>query len=278
MACSFKEFNSLHKSFSFSNTFEFQNQEYHYSNCSLIECQMLRIISLFLNTIGVKSVQYDYDEDSCITYCKSMVQNNEKLIEFPVDLGSGDYTLSNVYFSIKNDIKKYKNYEVLLKDLCNAYFIAALFDDSDKNIGYIVNNGQISLTPYYDLGSFFSVISAYGYRDYLPDTYIDEKEMKKFCLDNGYNEDYIMKDYEKYLNKYLELLNANIFFAEDVLSDCLPNISDSLMENILNIDIGSLIDSDYHIYSDNSKKAIISIFNNRLDMIKNMLKNYQNSK
>ena len=276
MALNYQKFNSLNLSSSFSNTFEFQGQKYHYYSCYLIECQMMRIITLFLNTIGIKSVQYDYDENTRISYCKSMSQKNEELIEFPIDLGDRDYNMSNVYFAIKDDIKKYNNYETLLKDLCDAYFIAALFDDGDKNIGYIINDGQISLTPYYDFGSFFADSSAYGYAENLPDSLLDEKSMKEYSIESGNTEEAIKEEYEETLNRYLEAINKNTYFNEEVLSDCLPNISDSLIDNILNTDIGSIIDSDYHQYSDNSKRAIISIFNVRLDMIKNKLISYRN--
>ncbi len=259
-------FKDLKQSTKYINTFEVGEETYNYKHAELIECQMTHIISLFLKKIGIKTVMYDYDEESRVSYCKSMVSKGEKLNEVPINID--DYNLHDVYFAMKKDIQKYSNYQELLRDLCSGYFIAVLLDDLDKNTGYIIKEGQISLTPYYDFGSFFSVGYEYNYIDYIEDIHIDSKLMEEFCQKMSCQSREVIEEYQSSLTDYIFKLYEKVpEFDEEVLMDCLPNIPIELLDNIINFDINSLIDEDYHYYSENSKRAIVAIFNTEFDRI-----------
>ena len=263
----------------YCETFDSNGDSYYYKNASLIECQISHLFSTFLQKIGIKTVIYDYDDETCISYCKNFKRKNEKLIEFPIDFGDIDSNLANVYFAMKKDIERYDNYGELLKDLSEGYFIASAFQDLDKNIGYLIDDKDIiRLTPYYDLGSIFSPDNAeYSYTDYISDIAIDEKKMEKFCGENNYTEEYMAADFNRCLNNYLDIIKKRLSSNTNdlVFNDSISNVSKQIIDKIINFDIIEHIELDNHKYSNNSKKVVCAIFNMYLKNI--IIKIQQNS-
>ena len=226
----------LIKSRNYKQMFIYNGDIYHYKNAPLLECQVTHLLSLFINEVGVDSVIYDYDEETGISYCKSMLNDGEKINEVPIIDEDDEYDLYHMYFDLKEDINRFPNSNELLIDLRKGYLIASLFNDIDKNVGYIKDrNNNIRLAPYFDLGSFFSNIHEYNYIDYL--------------------------DHD------IDISEGNI----KVLKDCLQGVAEEIVENIINFDINSLIERDNHEYSDESKVVINQLFNKSIRIAKELI-------
>ena len=223
-------------SHNYKNSFEYNGDTYHYKNAPLLECQVTHLLSLFINEVGVDSVIYDYDEETGISYCKSMINENERINEIPIIDKDNQYDLYHMYFNLKEDINRFPNSNELLIELRKGYLIASLFNDIDKNIGYIKDsNNNIRLAPYFDLGSFFSNLHEYHYSNYL--------------------------DHD------IDISEGNI----KVLKDCLQGVPEEIVNNIINFDINSLIERDNHEYSDESKVVINQLFNKSIRIAKELI-------
>lgn len=226
----------LPKSRNYGRMFEYNGDIYHYKNAPLLECQVTHLLSLFINEVGVDSVIYDYDEETGISYCKSMINDGETINEVPIIDADDEYDLYHMYFDLKEDINRFPNSNELLIELRKGYLIASLFNDIDKNVGYIKDrNKNIRLAPYFDLGSFFSNLHEYNYINYLDhDIDISEENIK-------------------------------------VLKDCLEGVPEEIVDNIINFDINLLIEKDNHEYSDESKEIINELFNKSIRIAKEMI-------
>ena len=245
----------------FSNYVIIDNKKIHYKKAELFECQFTHLLSVFLNKIGIKSVYYDYDDKTNILYCESMIKNNEKLVEFPFK--SDDYFYSTYYYVLKDNLEKNNNLDIL-SDLYNGYFAACIFRDTDKNTGVIYDeNGNIKLTPYYDFGTPLLIQDINNMGDSISDCYVNENEMNEFCKEYNICLETLQKEFEEVLNQYVIKLNNLIenHFETKIFEECVANMNPKVIENFLNFNMIDLMENDSHIYSDNSKMAIMSLFN-----------------
>ena len=262
-------------------TFKHNGEIYHYKIAPIIECQMTHILSVFFRKIGINALLYDYDEETQISYCKSLYNKDEKFIEYPEDIQDDNYDLDNRYFVLKEKINLLDNSSEILEDFYKQFFIAALFEDSDKNTAYIIDkNNKVLLAPYYDLGTIFAIGGEYGYCNFFSDSVLIEKDMEKYCKECDYTRDEVMSQFNNQLERCMLILKENYgdLYYKNIIMDCLPNIPIELIDNIINFDIAKTIQNDNHIYSENSKKAIIGMINAFLETLKPSLEEYKRIK
>ena len=58
---------------------------------------------------------------------------------------------------------------------------------------------------------------------------------------------------------------------KEILKDCLSGIPEEIINNIINLDINSLIERDNHEYSEESKVVINQLFNKSIRIAKELI-------
>ena len=103
--------------------------------------------------------------------------------------------------------------------------------------------------------------------------------MDVYCKENNQTKLEINEEFDMLLKTYISRLKNHLseLLCDKVLLDCMPIISKETIENITNFDVLLLMETDNHIYSNNSKNVIIAFFNTLLNDIIMKVQNFNNS-
>lgn len=282
-------FNLPYSSTSYNKSFEMNKMKYHYKNSSLFEAQLNHVLSLILNELEVKNVQYEYvtkeNENNLgidvISYCNKIQKDNEELIEnisFFTNYYK-EYSYINVFETVKKFI--IERNPKMLNEFYKQYVISVLIGDYDKNNAIIKNeNDEYIYGPYYDFGLVFGFQHEEQVTQELQvDAYYDERTKELLFEDiPEYNEEILSKEFQTILNRmlrYIKMDDNDINRRRDytyVLKECLENVDEDFINKCLNFNILEIMNKDTeNSYSKSSRLAILSMIELRKDNFKKLL-------